>query len=345
MIVAPPHPLDDVPRFPHTATLPKADLHIHAEADARIERVLARRAGRAPYDWRGWAARLLKETAPGMPRLERMGANRCAEPAVVDALDANDEIFVARVADLLEQGAADGAVLIEVLFGGATILRPDFMSLFRAAERQVQQRYPRLCAEALIAARSQHPEWEARLLPACLAAAREGLAGINILPDPYDQEADWSGVGRWAERVAAAGLGIAAHAGEFSTANIAAALRVPGLTRLGHGVYIAHDPRLLELAARSGVTVECCLTCNVVLGAVESYAAHPLRELRAHNIPCTLNTDDPLRVVTTIGREYDVAAALGFSPHELLDLTRNAVRASFAPPARRAALLDELRVK
>jgi adenosine deaminase len=176
-------------------------------------------------------------------------------------------------------------------------------------------------------------------LPACLAAAREGLSGIHILPDPYDAEMDWTPVSKWAGRAADAGLGIAAHAGEFSTANIAAALRTPGLTRLGHAVYAARDPWLVEQVANSGVTVECSLSCNVVLGAVESYEDHPIQQFIAGGIPVTLSTDDPVRVVTTIGREYAIAAALGFSEEELLGFTRNGLRASFAPAARRDALL------
>ena len=56
----------------------------------------------------------------------------------------------------------------------------------------------------------------------------------------------------------------------------------------------------------------------------------------------TLSTDDPVRVATTIGREYAIAAALGFGADDLLGFTRNAVRASFAPSARREALLAAL---
>jgi adenosine deaminase len=343
MVVSPVEPLAEIPVPPLVAALPKADLHIHAETDVRIERVQARRAGREPYDWRSWARRLLVETPPGMARLYAMAANRCADSNVVDALDADPEMFVARVVDLLEEGAADGAVLIELLFGGQTIRRPDFMACFRQAEREVQQRYPALRAEALIAAnRPAEAEWIERLLPICLAQAGEGLAGINIIAEPYDAEADWRPVYRWAERAAAAGLGITAHAGEFSTANVAAALRVPGLTRIGHGVYAAQDARLLEELARSGVSVECNLSCNVILGAVEAYEEHPIRQFLAYNIPVTLNTDDPVRVWTTIGREYAVAAALGFSPAELLSFTRNAVNAAFVSVERRAALLHEI---
>jgi adenosine deaminase len=265
--------------------------------------------------------------------------------------EADPDDFVARVADTLAEGAAAGAVLVEVRFGHTATPSPsDLMPLFREAERWVRERYPRLRAEAigylgLVGDRERLRAAE-RQLEACLRAAPAGLAGVDFRVDPYDTEADpalWATAYRWAERAADAGLGITVHAGEFSTANLSAALRVPGLRRLGHAVYAASDPRLLEQLAGSGATVECSLSCNVVLGAVPSYEAHPIRRFVEHGIPVTLNTDLPVHAATTIGREYAIVAALGFSPAELLGFTRNAICASFTTAERRAALLDELR--
>ena len=337
--IAPLAPLGDVPLDP-VAALPKADLHLHQEWSPRLDRVLARRAGRPPYDWRGWATRLMAETPPGMPRLDLLAKVFPAPPKA----DAENENFIARLEDLLEEGAADGAVLVEVRFGGATaLLQPDFMAHLREAERRVRARHPALHAEALYSLLTwEEPAHLERVLAACIAAARDGLSGIDLLYQPYAEEADWEPLYRLAARAADAGLGVTAHAGEFSIANIAAALRTPGLTRLGHAVYAATDPRLLDLLGERGVTVECSLSCNVVLGAVPSYEEHPIRRFVERGIPVALCTDDPVQVCTTIGREYAIAAALGFSPMELLGFTANAIRASFTPLARKQALLAEL---
>ena len=247
--------------------------------------------------------------------------------------------------DALEEAAADGAVLVEVRFGQEEVLRPGFMALFREVERRVQARYPALRAEAIcILMPWQMPELLERLLDACICAAREhdGLAGIDLLYQPYDAQAEWEPMYRAAERAADAGLGITAHAGEFSPANIAAALRVPHLSRSGHAVYAARDPRLLDQLAHSGVTVECSLSCNVVLGAVPSYEEHPIHQFVEHGIPVALCADVPVQIATTIGREYALAHALGFSPAELVGFTTNAIHASFTTPARKATLLAEL---
>jgi adenosine deaminase len=342
--------LADLPYDPLIASLPKADIHLHHEERPRFERIVARRQGRPPYDWGSWARQLLEGTPPGFDRLVRL-----FEPDEVLNLSGQSgddpEDIATKMVDVLEEGAAQGAVLLEVRCGvlSQALSRYDALSLFREAEQRVQARWPSLRAELIgyiglgnDRPWSQHPE---KRLEACLRMAREGLGGVDFRVDPYDAEADpalWEAVYGMAERAASAGLGITIHAGEFSTANIAAALKTPGLTRVGHGVYAAGEPRLMEDLARSGVTVECCLSCNVVTGAVSSYEEHPIRQYVAAGIPVTLNTDDPVRVCTTISREYAVAAKLGFSASELMAFTRNAVLASFTSDERRHQLLKDL---
>jgi adenosine deaminase len=333
------HPLDPIPLSPRLRSLPKADLHLHQEALPWLDRAVAAREGRPPHNWRREVARMLSAVPPGMPRLNGMSGSLPA--ADLEPLDGDPDGFVERVAAILELSAAQGAVLVEIRFGGATVLRPEMMPLFREAERRVQARYPNLRAEAILCLMLPfgQPE-QGRRLEACLRAAREGLGGIDVIPVPYDVEADWAAIYPVIEPLAAGGLGVTVHAGEFSTANLAAALRVPGVTRIGHAVHAVRDPYLLDLLATSGVTVECCPTSNVVLGAVESYEDLPIRHLMRVGVPVTLNTDNPLRLCARIGREYAITEALGFSHGELLEFTRNAVRASFATAGRRAELLS-----
>jgi adenosine deaminase len=58
--------------------------------------------------------------------------------------------------------------------------------------------------------------------------------------------------------------------------------------------------------------------------------------------PVALCSDVPVQIATTIGREYALAHALGFSLAELVGFTTNAIHASFTPPERKAALLMDL---
>jgi adenosine deaminase len=319
--------------------LPKVDLHLHQEQSPRLDRVLAARAGHAPYDWRAWAKRLVAQTPPGMPRLAALSS---VFPAPV-ALDADPETFIARLEDLMTEAAADGAVLVEVRCGNDTVLRPGFIELLREAERRTQVRYPEFHALAVVTlVLWLEPALLDRVVAATLAGAREGIAGIDLLYRPYDREADWSAAYGIAARATDTGLGVTAHAGEFSSANIEAALRTPGLTRLGHAVHAADSAALLELVRERGVTIECCLSCNVLLGAVASLEVHPIRTFVEHGIPVALGTDNPVQLSTTIAGEYAAAASLGFGPADLLAFTRDAIASSFSPKALRASLLSTI---
>jgi adenosine deaminase len=99
------------------------------------------------------------------------------------------------------------------------------------------------------------------------------------------------------------------------------------------------------MVARSGVTVECALTCNVVFGATLSYEDHPIRRLVAAGIPVALCTDDPVQICTTTGCEYAIAPALGVSTDDLSSFIRNAIRATFISPRQRTTLLSAPRLK
>lgn len=121
---APLDPCGEIPAPPWLAALPKADLHVHQEERARLDGIVARRQGRAPYDWRGWARRLRAETPPGFGRLEGIYAPDAALPTAGLAGDTPEEV-VAKIADVLAEGAADGALLVEVRFGGWIVERPD----------------------------------------------------------------------------------------------------------------------------------------------------------------------------------------------------------------------------
>ena len=138
----------------------------------------------------------MAETAPGEARLQRWDWDYCRPSAEVDALDADPELFVERIADLLVEAAADGAVLAEVRFGRATVLRPDFLALFRSAEQRIRDRFPAFRATAVIAGvfpRSAPNVAGDPVLDACMRAARDGLAGVDFIPQPFSREADWRG--------------------------------------------------------------------------------------------------------------------------------------------------------
>ena len=320
------------------AGVPKADFHVHSEGPLRLQRLLATERGESPIDWSLWIEKTMLETPPGMPRWGKLTSGQIPEEE-----DAKPQNFLARIIDVLREEANAGAIYTEVRFGRDTVLRPEFIELFRQAENTVRIEHPSFVAEPLatLFVGPDSVETE-RLVEGCLRAAAEGLAGVDFIPRPYDRDADWTATYAWAERLADSGLGITIHAGEFATANLEAALKTPGVKRLGHAVFAAADQRLLDLVAESGVAIECCLSSNVILGAVESYEAHPVFEFIESGIPITLNTDNPVRFCTGIAREYEIAHQLGLSKAELLNVTRTAVEHAFTTSDRREKLVAQL---
>ena len=106
--------------------IPKADIHLHAETRARLDRLLAPRSGLKPHDWRLWAERV-SELEPGPARFEalavaRHGLGSELDPDQFEVLN-DDANFVVWLTGAMLDAAHDGAVLIEVRFGAGYSLR------------------------------------------------------------------------------------------------------------------------------------------------------------------------------------------------------------------------------
>jgi adenosine deaminase len=146
------------------------------------------------------------------------------------------------------------------------------------------------------------------------------------------------------EIASASGLGCTVHAGEHAgPESIRAALRLPGVVRISHGVRAVEDWPLVEEIAARGITLEICPTSNVATYVYPDYEAHPLRKLHEAGVKCTLGSDDPPYFGCSIGGEYAVAQErFGFEEGELRDITRLAVRASFADDAAKGTLLNRI---
>jgi adenosine deaminase len=141
----------------------------------------------------------------------------------------------------------------------------------------------------------------------------------------------------------AAGLGCTVHAGEWAGPDsVRGALELP-VSRIAHGVRAIEDPALVEELARRRVTLEVCPTSNVVLGVFPTYEEHPFPVLRAAGIPLTLGSDDPPYFGASVAGEYAIAhERFGLSEDELVGVTRTAIEASFAEPALRDHLMTRL---
>ncbi|MGH3211456.1 MAG: adenosine deaminase [Trebonia sp.] len=108
------------------------------------------------------------------------------------------------------------------------------------------------------------------------------------------------------------GLGSVPHAGEAAgPSSVRGALDSLRADRIRHGIWAAEDPGLLrELGAR-GIVLDVCPISNVRTGVVASLAEHPLPELAAAGVACSVSTDDPAMFETDLAADYAAAQQLG----------------------------------
>ncbi|TMC62039.1 MAG: adenosine deaminase [Chloroflexi bacterium] len=148
---------------------------------------------------------------------------------------------------------------------------------------------------------------------------------------------------------------ITIHAGEsFGPPSIWEALQYCGAERLGHGVRIVDDIRVLDdgsvelgrLAAfvrDRRVPLEMCPTSNVHTGAASSIRDHPIDLLRRLRYRVTVNTDNRLMSNVTLSGEFaalDEAFGIGLGETEWL--TVNAMKSAFAPFDERLRIINEV---
>jgi aminodeoxyfutalosine deaminase len=118
----------------------------------------------------------------------------------------------------------------------------------------------------------------------------------------------------------AEGLGSVPHAGEVvGPASIWGAIDALGADRVRHGIRAVEDPSLLEELAARQIVLDVTPLSNLRTGVVKSLEEHPLPELVAGGIPCTVSTDDPEMFDTDLTREYEAACSLGLSPRTLYE--------------------------
>jgi Adenosine deaminase len=114
-----------------------------------------------------------------------------------------------------------------------------------------------------------------------------------------------------------------------------------GASRIGHGVNLLTDPDTFLLLQHSRRTlIEINLISNRLLQYTPDLTAHPFPEYLRTGVPVCLNTDDRGMWDSNMTDEYFTAVTtFNLSWDELVQLGRNSLAYSFAPPAVKEKLL------
>jgi adenosine deaminase len=328
------HP--DVP----VPAVPKAELHVHLEGTARPEliRRLARRNGVSIPD--GLFAG--DDTFRWTDFLDFLRTYDLAASVIRTAEDYRDVVF-----EYLVACAADDVRYVEL------IASPDHARTVGLTEAEHRAGLFQGIDDARAATgiegrilvsivRNFGVEAAERVAAEAAAMPHEYVVGFNMAGDEAGYPAaDFTRAFAIAHD---AGLGCTCHAGEHAgPESVRAALALPGVVRLSHGVRAIEDPALVAELAERGIVLEVCPTSNVALGVYPSYAEHPLPALMAAGVPVTLGSDDPPYFGATIGEEYGLAQAhFGLDDAALAAITRTALDAAFLDTPARDALVNGL---
>jgi aminodeoxyfutalosine deaminase len=135
-----------------------------------------------------------------------------------------------------------------------------------------------------------------------------GLGGLEADFPPEDYEAAFV-------LASSLGLGSVPHAGEAAGAvSVRGALDALAADRIRHGIRAVEDPGLVGELAGRGTVLDVCPLSNLRTGVVRSLEEHPLPQLVAAGVRCSISTDDPAMFDTDLTRDYEAAASLGVSP-------------------------------
>ena len=146
------------------------------------------------------------------------------------------------------------------------------------------------------------------------------------------------------DRTRAEGFLAVAHAGEEGPSEyIWQALDVLKVQRVDHGVKCMEDERLVKRLVVERMPLTVCPFSNVKLRVVPDLRQHRAAQMLRRGLCVTINSDDPAYFGGYIGDNYvGTAQALGLTLDEMLQVARNSFSASFIPVADKQRHLDAI---
>jgi aminodeoxyfutalosine deaminase len=290
------------------APFPKIELHVHLEGTVRPEtlRAIAKRNDYA-----------LPDDLESLYRFRDFSHFIEVWILTTNALQ-TEEDFHQMVVDYAAEAASHGGVYLEGIFSPAERVRRGcgWEEIYEGVCAGAQEARERHGVEVRLTPdiprgftqEEAHAtvEWAGRFRDSGVVGVGLGGLEAQFPPEPYED------VFRLAKSL---GLGSVPHAGEAAgAASVSGALEALGADRIRHGIRSLEDAGLVAELAGRGTVLDVCPYSNLRTGVVSSLDEHPLPELVAAGIRCSISTDDPAMFDTDLTRDYDAAASLGVSP-------------------------------
>ncbi len=313
--------------------IPKVELHCHLDGivdPAMLHDLRARGVTLAI------SAEVLKHAYP-VKDVESFWRWLQVQAGLVGSIDAYRPILAVHV----ERLRAQNVVYAEIMIGSSEILRcerPAMFDRFRGF-RDYADSLERGDVQVEFVAgwnRRRRPDGEVdEIAQRILMLHGAGLIAGTFLAGPEEGNP----VERYADTFARfrdAGLPVEIHAGEWcGPESVWDALEYGRPQRIGHGVAIFDDPRLLDHVRTERIHIEMCPTSNVRTAAVRRIEDHPIGRAHAMRLAFGINSDDPGAFECTLTDELKVVArTFGFTAADLHRMAQDSLAARFQPKLR-----------
>lgn len=324
------------------AKLPKAHLHLHFTGSMRpttLAELAAERGVRLPTALLDDDPLRVPGTSRGWFRFQRLYD---AARAVV-----RDEAAMRRVvADAVADDAAEGSVRLEIQVD-PTSYAPYVGGITPAVEiildevRIAAQHHHIEVGVIVAASRMRHP-LDARTLARLAVRYRGEVIGFGLSND--ERRGDTRAFGPAFDIARRGDLALVPHGGELlGPDHVSEVIEHLHPDRLGHGVRIGEDQRLLAQVVESQIALEICPASNVALGVFADVSQVPLRQLFEAGAALALGADDPLLFRSRLVDQYRYAREeLAFTDVELAALAKSSINASRAEPSSKAQMLTRV---
>ncbi len=167
-----------------------------------------------------------------------------------------------------------------------------------------------------------------------------GMAGDEAFGSPRDFSFSF-------EMAKEAGLKLTSHAGEWCGAEaVAETINALEVQRIGHGVQVINDERLVQLLVEQEIVLEVCPGSNIFLGLYSDLLSHPIQNLIDKGVKVTVSTDDPPFFRTSMNEEYAaLTKAFGWTKDEFMRVNRVAVEGAFCDQGTKQKLFQKLKLE
>ena len=221
------------------------------------------------------------------------------------------------VVDYAAEAAGHGAVYLEGIFapGDAAVRGVAWEEIFEGYCDGAQEAHELHGVEVRLTpdiSRGMPPETAEATARYAVRYRDRGVVGLGL--GGLEAQHPPEGYARVFALAREGGLAAVPHAGEVAgAASVRGALEALGADRIRHGIRAVEDGGLVRELAGRGTVLDVCPLSNLRTGAVTSLELHPLPQLLAAGVRCSLSTDDPAMFETDLGSEYERGRQLGLT--------------------------------